>query len=108
METNWIIERLDCYPEFEQEQDVVCTVYWRANATEPADPQPFYATCYGSMAVTLSPESPFIPYSELTQDQVLQWVWDGGIDKDATEAALQAQINDQINPKVVTKPLPWG
>ena len=108
METNWIIERLDCYPEFEQEQDVVCTVYWRANATEAADPQPFYATCYGSMAVTLDADSTFTPYSELTQDQVLQWVWDGGIDKDATEAALQSQINDQINPKVVTKPLPWG
>ena len=108
METNWIIERLDCYPEFEQEQDVVCTVYWRCNASETADPQPFYATCYGSVGVTLSPESPFIPYADLTQEQVLQWVYEGGVDKAATEAALAAQIEDQKHPKVVTKPLPWG
>ena len=108
METNWIIERLDCYPEFEQEQDVVCTVYWRANAQETVEEKDFYATCYGSVGVTLSPESPFVPYAELTQDQVLQWVYESGINKDATEEALQSQINDQINPKVVTKPLPWG
>jgi hypothetical protein len=27
---------------------------------------------------------------------------------DATEAAVQQQINNQINPPVVTPPLPWA
>jgi hypothetical protein len=104
METNWIIERLDSYPEHQGEQDVVCTVYWRANAQDGD----FYATCYGTVGVTLNPEEPFTPYASLTQDQVLQWVWEGGIDKDATEAALAQQIETQKNPPVVSKPLPWN
>jgi hypothetical protein len=49
----------------------------------------------------------FTPYADLTQEQVLGWVWDNGVDKDATEAAVQQQIDYQINPPVVTPPLPW-
>jgi hypothetical protein len=29
------------------------------------------------------------------------------VDKDATEAAVAAQIENQINPTVVTPPIPW-
>jgi hypothetical protein len=29
------------------------------------------------------------------------------VDKAVTEAAVQQQINNQINPPVVTPPLPW-
>jgi len=43
----------------------------------------------------------------LTQDQVLGWVWANGVDKTATEAAVQQQIDNQINPPVVSPPLPW-
>lgn len=103
MTTEWIIERLDAYPEHKGESDVVCTVYWRANANEDE----FYATTYGSMGVTLDAEEPFTPYDQLTKEQVLGWVWAGGIDKEGTEAALAAQIDAQKNPKVITKPLPW-
>jgi hypothetical protein len=43
----------------------------------------------------------------LTQDQVLGWVWANGVDKDATEAAVEGQIEAQKNPPVVSPPLPW-
>jgi hypothetical protein len=50
----------------------------------------------------------FTPYADLTQDQVLGWVWANGVDKDATEAAVQQQIDNQINPPIVAPPLPWA
>ena len=49
----------------------------------------------------------FTPYADLTQDQVLGWVWANGVDKDTTEAAVQSMIDNQINPPIVTPPLPW-
>ena len=50
---------------------------------------------------------PFIPYSQLTEAQVLSWCHLSGIDKDATEALLQEQLNDIVNPRIIQSPLPW-
>jgi len=59
---------------------------------------------------SLPPADPanFTPYADLTQDQVLGWIWANGVDKDATEAAVQQQIDNQINPPVIQPPLPWA
>jgi hypothetical protein len=43
----------------------------------------------------------------LTKDQVLGWIWANGVDKAATEAAVEGQIQNQINPPIVSPPLPW-
>jgi hypothetical protein len=50
----------------------------------------------------------FTPYADLTLDQVLGWVWANGVDKDATEAAVEGQIEAQKNPPIVSPPLPWS
>jgi hypothetical protein len=46
-----------------------------------------------------------IPYESLTEATVLQWVW-AKVDKDATEAAVLAQIEAQKNPVSATG-TPW-
>ena len=54
------------------------------------------------------PGEQFTPYSSLTQEQVLAWVWaDGGVNKTATEASVQNALDLQINPSLVQNPLPW-
>ena len=53
------------------------------------------------------PSGSFTPYEDLTQEQVLDWCYANGVDKNAIEANVTQQINDQINPPVVTLPLPW-
>jgi hypothetical protein len=54
-----------------------------------------------------APEGTFTPYADLTQDQVLGWIWANGVDQQATEQAVQTNIDNQINPPIVTPPLPW-
>jgi hypothetical protein len=44
----------------------------------------------------------------VTEDDVLGWCWANGVDKDATEAAVEQQIQNQIDPPVVSLPLPWA
>jgi hypothetical protein len=39
--------------------------------------------------------------------EVLDWCWAGGVDKDATEASLLAQIELQKNPVTATG-VPWS
>jgi hypothetical protein len=56
-----------------------------------------------------TPESGYIPYAQLTQDEVLNWVWsDGGIDKVNTETSINNALQAQINPPTVQQPLPWS
>jgi hypothetical protein len=50
----------------------------------------------------------FVPYNQLTEQTVLGWVWANGVDQAATEAAVQTQLDNQINPPVVTPKLPWA
>lgn len=102
----WIAERLDCYPTYENESDVVFTVHWRHNAADAQAPE-YSATRYGACGVTYVVSQPYTPYADLTQDQVLGWIWDSAVNKEETQAALDTAIAAQLDPPVISPPLPW-
>ena len=99
---SWIIERLLVKPTEGSETNVVITADWRCNGTQDQ----YSGTCYGSCSFQ-PPSDEFTPYPDLTQEQVLGWCYANGVDQAAIEANVTQQINDQINPPVVTLPLPW-
>jgi hypothetical protein len=99
----WTVSRLDCYPQAEGQTDVVFTVYWTCAGTDGTYNGSVYSTCS-----VPAPTGTFVPYADLTQEQVLGWIWANGVDQASAEAAVQAQINNQINPPVVSPPLPWN
>ena len=103
----WVISQLDAYPQHEGHTDVVFTVHWRRQAT---DGNGHTGDIYGSQAVTLDAEAPFTPYADLTFEQVCGWLEDAMGAERVTEmdAALDQQIENQINPPVVVLPLPWA
>ncbi len=102
----WVIEAMDCVPQEDGETDVVITVHWRQNATGGT----YNATVYGTVGLAYTAGSPFTPYANLTQQQVIGWVQDAlGAERCAEITAnLDAQIANQVNPPVVTPPLPWA
>jgi len=100
----WIIEWMQCKPTEGSLTDVVVTAGWRCNGVDGDYNASIYSTCSFPM-----PESgQFTPYADLTQDQVLGWCWANGVDQTATEAAVEQQIQAQINPPIVQPPLPWA
>ena len=99
---SWIIERLLCKPVEGSYTDVVITADWRCNGSQDS----YSGTCYGSCSFA-PPTGSFTPYNELTEQQVLDWCYGNGVDKSAIEANVTAQIEAQINPPVVSLPLPW-
>jgi len=98
----WIIERLLVKPIEGSNPDVVITADWRCNGTQDQ----YSGTCYGSCSFA-PPSGSFTPYEDLTEAQVLNWCYENGVDKTAIEANVTQQIENQINPPVVTLPLPW-
>lgn len=92
----WNISQLD-----RQTSDgFVTTAHWQATAVDGEHTASVYSTC------SWSDGSPTIPYDQLTQDMVLGWVWANGVDKDATEASLQSQIDAKKNPMTAVG-VPW-
>lgn len=104
----WIIEYMQCKPTEGQYTDVVITAGWRCDGTETANGKDYAASVYGTASFPQPTEGDsFTPYDQLTQQQVLGWCWANGVDQAATEAAVQQQIDNQINPPVIQPPLPW-
>ena len=98
----WLIERLLVKPTEGPNTDVVITADWRCNGSQES----FSGTCYGSCSFA-PPTGSFTPYDELTEQQVLDWCFANGVDQAAIEANVSLQIQNQINPPVVSLPLPW-
>ena len=100
------VVQMDAYPEYEGEPDVVFVVHWTLNGTDGA----YAGSVYGSVGVSLDEGATFTPYADLTEAQVIGWVQDAlGEEQVASyEANVAQQIADQIDPPVVTPPLPWA
>ena len=78
----------------------VTTAHWTAIAVDGEHSASAYAT------VSWPEGTPAIPYANLTEATVLEWVWNA-VDKSATEASLAAQIALLKNPVKATG-TPWG
>lgn len=106
----WQIEQLSCYPDVDNHIDVVFSAAWRVNGVDDTSGTPLYATVYGSQSIAPYTEgTPFTPYADLTEPQVIGWVQDamGESQVAAINANIEQQIENQVNPPVVTPPLPW-
>jgi hypothetical protein len=98
---------MDAYPQAQGQTDVVFNVHWTCSGTQAEDDKTYSASVYSTCQVEFAGGT-YTPYEDLTQEQVLGWIWNSGVDKDVTEAAVQQQIDAQINPTVVTPSLPWS
>lgn len=95
MAVTWTISQLD-----RQTSDgFVTTAHWQAVAIDGDYSASVINTCSWT-------GEPTVAYDSLTQDDVLAWVWQS-VDKEAVEAALEAQIAEQKAPKIA-RGLPWG
>jgi hypothetical protein len=100
----WVISQLDCLPQAPEGADYVVTAHWQCNGTDGT----YNGTVYSTCSFPVVQGSSFVPYAQLTENEVLGWCWANGVDKAATEAAVEQQIQNQITPPIVTPPLPWA
>ncbi len=105
---NWVVSSMEEYPTTPDNlNDVVFVVNWRRVATDIIDDVAITADDYGALYVPSPSPEDFTPYPDLTFDQVCGWL-EAGLDTAAIDAALAVQIENKINPPVVSLPLPWA
>jgi hypothetical protein len=96
MTITWTISQLDRLTS----DGFVTTAHWRSTAVDGEYSASAYSTC------GWTPTEPTIPYEELTEEIVLEWIWTNGVDKESIEQSLTQQIELQKNPVTATG-LPW-
>ena len=97
MTATWTITQCDRLTS----DDFITTAHWTCTAVDGEYSASAYSTC------SWAPGTPTIPYADVTEAEVLNWCWASGVDKDATEASLAANIALQQNPVTATG-VPWA
>ena len=98
---NWKIEAILVKPQEGDRIDVVAMVHWRCTANEDGH----YGVCYGNMSFVAG--DTFIPYQDLTQDQVLEWCFANGVDKAGVEAIVTKSLANKVVGSIEMKLPPW-
>lgn len=103
---NWVVSQMDEVPQEGSLLDVVVMVHWRRNATTEVDGKSYVADTYGAMSCPTPSATDFTAYPDLTFEQVCGWL-DAGLDVPALDASLDTQLENLINPPIISLPLPW-
>lgn len=103
------VNQLVAYPTYENEADVVFKVVWSYRGV---DADNVGSTRNGITEVAYEAGSPFTPFADLTEAQVLGWVQPTITAEQ--QAEMEAGIADDIDwqknqsNEPVSPPLPWG
>lgn len=93
---NWIISALDAKIKDDNLENVIYNIHWRYYASN-GEVEPITATRIGVLNVKYKEGNPFIPYDDLTKNEVIAWL-DAGLDVDNLKIQLDKDIELQKNP----------
>ena len=102
----WAIAYMDTKLSVDALTNVVISCQWTCSATTGGD-TPTTASSYGYAHFGAPSTEDYTAYSDLTHEQVLDWVWASGVDKVAAEAGLDGLIEQKLNPPSVILANPW-
>jgi len=97
MNITWTITQTN----YETSNGFIFTAHWTATQVDEGYTASIWSTCSWQAG------TPTIPYADVTMQEVLDWCYAAGVDKDATEAALAQQIELQKHP-VTASGTPWS
>jgi hypothetical protein len=100
---DWNCRTVDAYPKGGDYTNVVYNVHWIVTGTDDSVP-PVQATVYGTQVLNVEDITTFIPFEDLTNEEVVAWTQAAmGPEQVASiEANIVGQIELLINPMSVT------
>lgn len=102
MAFTWVIDELNSIPSIDGMEKVISGIIARAEKSSDE----FVATTKAILHLDAPHEASFTPYDEVTKAMVEGWL-EAGLDCEAIEANLDAQIENFLNPPLVAYPLPF-
>jgi len=104
---DWNCKTVDAYPSAGGNTNIVYNVHWRVTAVSDqvdSEGNAFEASAIGTQVLNTEDTAGFIPFDQLTNGQVTQWVKSamGEESVNNLESSLQFQIDNLITPPSVT------
>ena len=104
---DWNCKTVDVHPQEEGETDVVYNVHWIVTGTSDklnSKGNPYSSTNIGTQIISLDPETPFIPFEDLTNEIIVEWTQDAMGEEQVTniESRIASSIELLINPTSIT------
>ena len=91
--------------------DVVKSISWSRLAQQEVEidgeTKTFTAGHPGVTQLAAPNPASFIPYDQLTEAQIIEWIDSVIVDWSSIDNRLAQNLQNQINPPVVNLPLPW-
>lgn len=104
IEYTWKIGKILTFRPVDGQQNVVHRVRWVCKGVDGS----YLDREIGTYEIEYNPNGTFTPYENLTEEQILNWVWSGTVNKTAVEATVAKRIDNQKNPPQMNNlPLPW-
>lgn len=103
----WKIINLERQKTLGQWSDVVISAHWEClDAKTISETQIISARRFGVVELQ-QPNDSFVPFANLTEQQVLGWVW-----QQVNQQAIEQEVNDELAekqaPAIVSGELPWN
>ena len=101
---NWNCKTVDAYVETGGNDDVVYNVHWIVTGTTTEGDEEYSSTNIGTQVLNIDDITNFIPFDELTNDEVVAWTQSamGAEQVTAIETNIANAINLEINPVSIT------
>jgi hypothetical protein len=88
--------------------EVVLNAQYRCTSADTSTPLKVVSVCNNVTFPEPQTGGSFTPYADLTQEQVLGWCWENGVDKASIENQTIKQLEALLNPPTTQPPLPWA
>lgn len=98
----WKIVNVDVEPAVDGYEKVVIMARWVCQAAQDGKS----GAALGATALG-APGNPFIAYDDLTEEAVLRFCWESGLDRAAVETKAQADLDKVLAATTVSPELPW-
>ena len=103
--TKFNVLSLNCYSQQNGTENIIFKANWTFSATDGT----YHTSLPDSTELVAFAGAPFIPFADLTEDQVIAWIKTtlGETIVANYEALLVKMIDEQVNPVITTPVLPW-
>jgi|688.fasta_scaffold2208659_1 hypothetical protein len=98
----WSIKSMNCDNTLESQQNYVAFITWRCEGLQEG----VKIAIESSISFAYEPTNNFIPYNELTESMVLEWVF-SSLDKEVIEGSIIQQFRQHNSQHIKETSLPW-
>jgi hypothetical protein len=104
---SWKADKIECLPGHYGIEKFISKVWYSVNGTLTVGSVTHTGTTEGFADIWPS-GTEFSQFDDLTEEQVISWVWANGVDRVMAEAEVARQIDLKLNPPVITIDSPWA